>query len=66
MLLDNTELRFEIEKIKSKRDNQDKNLEIVFRYFDELIEIKSNQPPRTPIVTIRRILISFKPQFDLT
>lgn len=49
MLLDNTELRLEIEKINSKLDNQDKNMEIVFRYLDELIEIKSNQEPRAPI-----------------
>ncbi|MDP2386252.1 MAG: hypothetical protein Q8M29_07760 [Bacteroidota bacterium] len=40
MLTDNTEIRLEIEKIKKKLDNQDKNLEIVFRYLDELIENK--------------------------
>lgn len=33
MLTDNTELRLEIEKIKGKLDNQDKNMEIVFRYL---------------------------------
>jgi hypothetical protein len=49
MLTDNTELRLEIEKIKRKLDNQDKNMEIVFRYLDELIEKKENQPPRAKI-----------------
>lgn len=43
MLTDNTELRLEIEKIKKKLDNQDKNMEIVFRYLDELIEKKDLQ-----------------------
>ena len=40
MLTDNTELRLDIEKIKKKLDNQDKNMEIVFRYLDELLEKK--------------------------
>lgn len=50
MLTDNTEIRLEIEKIKKKLDNQDKNMEIVFRYLDELLE-KKNQPlpPRKAI-----------------
>jgi ORF6N domain len=49
MLTDNTELRLEIEKIKSKLDNQDKNMEIVFRYLDELLEAKYHPQPREPI-----------------
>ncbi len=49
MLSDNTELRLDIEKIKKKLDNQDKNMEIVFRYLDELIEKKENTKPRTKI-----------------
>ena len=36
MFIDNTELLLEIEKIKTKLDNQDKNMEIVFHYLDEL------------------------------
>jgi hypothetical protein len=40
MLTDNTELRLDIEKIKKKLDNQDKNMEIVFRYLDELLDKK--------------------------
>jgi hypothetical protein len=49
MLTDNTELRLDIEKIKKKLDNQDKNMEIVFRYLDGLIEKKENTKPRTKI-----------------
>jgi len=49
MLMDNTELRLEIEKIKSKLDNQDKNMEIVFRYLDELLEAKYTPQPRRRI-----------------
>lgn len=49
MLTDNTELRLDIEKIKKKLDNQDKNMEIVFRYLDELLEKKENQKPRVKI-----------------
>jgi hypothetical protein len=44
MLSDNTDLRLEIEKIKNKLDNHDKNMEIVFRYLDELIE--KNETPK--------------------
>lgn len=40
MILENTEIRFEVEKIKKKLDNQDKNMEIVFQYLDELLEKK--------------------------
>ena len=40
MLMDNTDLRLEIEKIKAKLDNKGKNMELVFRYLDELIERK--------------------------
>ncbi|MDB5142957.1 MAG: DNA-binding protein [Mucilaginibacter sp.] len=49
MLMSNAELRLEIEKIKSKLDNQDKNMEIVFRYLDELIERKTETKPRKRI-----------------
>ena len=38
MLSDNTELRLEIEQIKKKLDNHDKNIELVFSYIDELLE----------------------------
>ncbi|MBC8053471.1 MAG: ORF6N domain-containing protein [Sphingobacteriaceae bacterium] len=50
MLADNTELRLEVEKIKKKLDNQDKNMEVVFQYLDELLEKKEEQrEPRKPI-----------------
>ena len=54
MLTDNTEIRLEVEKIKNKLDNQDKNMEIVFRYLDELLE-KQERP--LPL----RKRIGFKP-----
>ena len=43
LLTDNAELRLEIQKIKDKLHNHDKNIEIVFRYLDELLE-KKEQP----------------------
>jgi hypothetical protein len=49
ILLDNTELRLEIADIKRKVDNQDKNIELVFQYLDELMEKKEEPKPRNPI-----------------
>ena len=49
MLADNTDLRLDIEKIKNKLDNQDKNMEIVFRYLDELLEKKEMPEVRNKI-----------------
>ena len=50
MLTDHNELRLEVEKIKKKLDNQDKNMEIVFRYLDELLEKQEQpNPPRKRI-----------------
>lgn len=49
MYIDNTELRLEIEKIKKKLDNQDKSIEVVFRYLDELIDKKNEAPERKRI-----------------
>jgi uncharacterized protein YutE (UPF0331/DUF86 family) len=46
MLVNNTELRLEIEYIKKKVDNHDKNIELVFQYLDELLEKK--EEPETP------------------
>ncbi len=48
MLLNNTELRLEIEKIKSKVDNHNKNIELVFQYLDELLE--KQEKPKPPQV----------------
>jgi len=50
MLTDNTELRLELEQIRKKVDNQDKNIEIVFKYLDELLEEKN--VPASPRKTI--------------
>lgn len=49
ILFDNTDLRLDIEKMKKKFDNQDKNMEIVFRYLDELLEKKENPIERNKI-----------------
>ncbi|MCW3105319.1 MAG: DNA-binding protein [Bacteroidetes bacterium] len=49
MLNDTTEIRLEIEKIKKKLDNHDKNMELVFQCLDELIEKKENPKERKPI-----------------
>ena len=54
VLTDNTDLRLEVEKIKTKLDNQDKNMEIVFRYLDELIDKKNEHE--------RRKMIGYKPE----
>lgn len=52
MLLNNTELRLEIEYIKKKVNNHDKNIELVFKYLDELLEIrKSHRHPEKALVT---------------
>jgi tetrahydromethanopterin S-methyltransferase subunit G len=39
-------MKLDIEEIKKRLDNQDKNLEMVFTYLDELIEKQKNPPPR--------------------
>ncbi|RWY51129.1 ORF6N domain-containing protein [Mucilaginibacter gilvus] len=43
MFIDNTDLRLHVEKIKTKLDNQDKNMELVFQYLGELTE-KKDEP----------------------
>ena len=45
LLLNNTQLRLEIEFIKKKVKNHDKNIELAFQYLDELLEKKEN--PKT-------------------
>lgn len=49
LLSDTTDLRLEIEKIKRKMDNHDKNIEHVFLYLDELLEKKANPTDRKKI-----------------
>lgn len=48
-LLENTEVRLEIEQIKKKLDHHGKNIELVFQYLDELIEKSENEKPREKI-----------------
>ena len=48
-LTDNTELRLIVEELRKKTENNTKNIEVVFRYFDELIDKTEKQKPRTPI-----------------
>ncbi len=49
MLTDNTELRLAIEKLERKTENHTKNIEVVFKYLDELLEKKDNPKPRKAI-----------------
>lgn len=49
MLTDTLGLKLEIEEIKKKVQNQDKNIELVFNYLDELITKQEEQPPRKRI-----------------
>ena len=46
MLTDTLSLKLDIEEIKKKLENQDKNIELVFSYLDELIEKKDNPESR--------------------
>ncbi len=43
MLTDTLTIKLEIEEIKKKLSNQDKNIELVFKYLDELVE-KEEKP----------------------
>ena len=49
MFLDNTELRLDIEQIKHKLHKHSQNIELVFKYLDELIEKKHTPQPRKSI-----------------
>ena len=49
MLVENLSLRIEVEAIKKKLINQDKSIELVFSYFDELIIKQENPQPRKHI-----------------
>jgi len=42
-LIDNTDIRLEIEKLRKKTDNNAKNIELVFQYLDELLIKRTNQ-----------------------
>lgn len=49
LLNDNLSLRLEVEGIKKKLVNQDKNIELVFTYLDELLEKKTSVIERNKI-----------------
>ena len=47
--MDNTEIRLAIEKLEKKTENNQKNIELVFQYIDELVLSKDNVKPRKQI-----------------
>jgi len=47
--MDTLTLKLDIETIKKKLENQDKNIELVFSYLDELMEKHENPSPRKQI-----------------
>ena len=49
MLMDSLSLKLDIEEIKTKLSNQDKSIELVFSYLDELMEKQENPIPRNKI-----------------
>ena len=49
LLTDNLSVKIEIEEIKKKLINQDKSIELVFSYLDELMEKQENPKPRNKI-----------------
>lgn len=49
ILTDNLSIKLEIEEIKKQLLNQDKNIELVFSYLDELVEQHDNPKPRKAI-----------------
>jgi len=48
-IIDNLNLKLDIEEIKEKLTNHSKNIELVFSYLDELAEKKDNEKLRTKI-----------------
>ena len=48
-LSDHLSLRLEIEDIKKKMNNHDKNIELVFSYLDELVDKREDEKERTKI-----------------
>jgi hypothetical protein len=49
ILADTLGLRLDIEDMKKKLENHDKNIELVFSYLDELMERQENPKPRKQI-----------------
>lgn len=48
-LMDNAEVRLIIEELRTKTDNNTKNIEVVFQYLEELMTKNENPEPRTQI-----------------
>ena len=48
-LIDNMNMKVELEEIKKKLNNNDKNVELLFNYLDELMDKKENIVERTKI-----------------
>ena len=48
-LTDNLKVKLEIEEIKKKLANQNKNIELVFSYLDEMMEKKDKKEERNKI-----------------
>lgn len=48
-LYDHADLRIEIEHIKTKMANHDKNIELIFQYLDELLDKKDDLKQRKRI-----------------
>ena len=53
-LIDNLRVKIDIEEIKKKLENHDKNIELVFNYLDELIEKHEKKKPRRQIGYLRQ------------
>ena len=49
ILIDNLTVKLDIEEIKKKLTNHDKNIELVFSYLDELMEKQDNKVERNKI-----------------
>jgi len=49
MLTDNLSVKLDIEEMKKKLESQDKNIELVFNYLDELIEKQESSQQRKQI-----------------
>jgi tetrahydromethanopterin S-methyltransferase subunit G len=49
MLTDTLSLKLDIEEIKKRLQNQDKNIELVFSYLDELMQKQEKPEPRQKI-----------------
>ncbi len=57
MLIDTLSLKLDIEEIKKKLENQDKNIELVFSYLDGVAAISKRS---TPPLAISACLIQFR------